>query len=399
MLVGRVFLACALFGSSAIGQVFTVDAGGSGDFLTVQEAVDAAKGGETILVKPGSYPILGNVITVTGISVVLLADGGPVQIPPLSISEVPASSRVVVQGFSFGDPLLPAVPAVSLANNAGSIWIEDCTGMGAAGTTGFACLPGTDGMAGVKAEDCDALNLVNCQFRGGNGADFTVTPGGDGLVAVGSLVAVYGSLLEGGDGGQFQDVCGGALLGDGGAGIRTQNSQVFLGGSQSLGGEAGDGIGGDGGCVSADATLQYFDTGFVAGAGGVDLRSMGATEEFLGLARQLSIDSPVREQEAATLRFQGAVGDRVLLFATLAARQTPWPKTSGWLLLSFPLAPRVFTGMVSDPSGTLDIPATIPLLLEPADGSLVFYTQAFFSDASGLTLSNPCGLVVLDESD
>ena len=40
---------------SAAGDTITVDAGGSGNYRTISEAVSAASGGETIFIKNGEY--------------------------------------------------------------------------------------------------------------------------------------------------------------------------------------------------------------------------------------------------------------------------------------------------------------------------------------------------------
>ncbi|MEN6335889.1 MAG: PQQ-binding-like beta-propeller repeat protein, partial [Phycisphaerales bacterium] len=56
----ELLLVLAFLASSAQGKIITVDSGGTGDFATIQAAVDHAADGDTIEIRPGTYTGTGN---------------------------------------------------------------------------------------------------------------------------------------------------------------------------------------------------------------------------------------------------------------------------------------------------------------------------------------------------
>ena len=115
--------------AAAQGSVIVVDDDGGFDFTVLQDAVDAAAGGDTILVKSGQYERL--VIDGKALSVIAEADskvsvtGTAIGAEVVAVRNLQAGQQVLVRGL---DVVLaaPAIErAVDLTDNAGAVWIED----------------------------------------------------------------------------------------------------------------------------------------------------------------------------------------------------------------------------------------------------------------------------------
>jgi len=145
---------------SPLAATRVVDPGGSGDFLTIQSAVDASQAGDTILVRPGVYPEAIYLGPPHG-GVVVKGDG--------------LVADIVVQGDAYvvvriGDTVPAArIEGLTLSGSGlfGALWIQ-----------------------GARAE------IVDCVIRKNEGAGSCSGVGGAGRIASSSDVLVEGCLIE-----------------------------------------------------------------------------------------------------------------------------------------------------------------------------------------------------------
>lgn len=116
-----------LLAAAPSADVLVVDqAGGAGaDFTAIQPAVDAAVDGDVIVVRAGSYQNL----SITGKSLAVVGEGQPSFFGFSNqggthfneVLDLPAGSSVVLAGLVFTGV------GLSVRNDAGSIWVEDCS--------------------------------------------------------------------------------------------------------------------------------------------------------------------------------------------------------------------------------------------------------------------------------
>jgi hypothetical protein len=162
--------ALLLAGSPALGTTIIVDKDGGGDYLTIQEGIDAAAHGDTVLVLPGPYFGLGNIdldcsgkaITVTAQPArdpVLIACGYVSRGFVFQSGETPAT---VVRGFHIIQGDAGYGGGINCSNS--SPTIQDCMIQGCTADAGGGM--NVDGMSSPQILDCDFLgNWV----KGGGG--------------------------------------------------------------------------------------------------------------------------------------------------------------------------------------------------------------------------------------
>jgi hypothetical protein len=395
--------------AAAQGQVWVVDDdGGPGvDFTALQEAVDAAADGDTVLVRSGVYEPASvglQTLAISGKSLVVQAErdarvvlrdvmGGQA----LAISGVAAGQQVVLRGLRFelaeegGGPYLP----VQILDNAGSVRIEDCV---------LRAQERNSGLQMIHVASTASLVLTRCEVRAA-WATFPV------LRVVESSLSCYDTRITAG--GLRWDTFPGPA--NGGMAIQAEESALFLSGSVLKGGTGATGGsldgtcygGGDGGDVlrATDCDVVLQDALLVPGAPGASPLSGcedGEPGEALVLSGgtlavledstpRLDVASPVRAGGYLRLAFDapGALAFALVSQHPAADLLAPY----GELLVAAPTL-LAFPGEV-EPYGKTAL-VQLDALAPGVEAALVHVQGAFLDPLAGtVRLGNATAVTVL----
>lgn len=221
MLARLAFLAAILASPSAAlaqGTVWLVDDdGGLGvDFTRLQDAIDAAADGDTLLLAPGTYdppPAFPPVPTqLIGKSIAIRAQTAIAPtIGDLVVSDV--SGLVVLEGLDFDRPL-------RLQDSPGRIHLEACR----------IAIPNFTANGALDVDACARVTLLRCESNGAE--NLFPTPA---LRGTDSNVRALGSVFRGGDGygSSTQGAAGARIVG----GTLDAWSCAFTGGDGGCGGQ------------------------------------------------------------------------------------------------------------------------------------------------------------------
>lgn len=382
----------------------------------LQAAVDAAADGD-ILLLPGGASFQGGT-TIAAKSLTLVGDPDVGQSPPtlwhLVVRDLPAGGRVVLRGLTVAGDAPLGVPndSLELLDDAGAVWVEDCTLVGLPGLAGFgASIPGA---AGVRIDACEAVTMMRCEVLGGDGANGVPglagapgSGGGAGALVTGSRVALHASAVVGGRGGHGTTQLGGAAPGPGGRGLDAVDARLLVAGGAVSGGQGGNagGAGGDGLRLSgAGSQAILVDVVPAAGAGsggpsGVPLNLLGGTVLTPDdPARTIEVSAPVREQQPGHLVVTGAPDELAGFFLSFSGDWLELPGKGGVLSIGAPLLGPFLLGPLPAPDGVLDIPFVAPDLMPASLPGQVFLLQLLVHDGQGVRLGGTTSFVLIDQT-
>ena len=383
------------------------------DATTIQQAVDEAVDGDTILVRDGTYPAF----VVTGKSLALVADGANVFIqagsrgfaPLLSVRIVSLAEdqRVVLRGFATDFGIL-------VQDCVGPVWIDR---IDVAGATTTAFLSGV--APGATVSNSSEVTFTSCSLRGDQGVPSFLAGAGQGGSGAGlftSDVRFFDCTLLGGTGASEADEPS-----EGGAGLRLDGGcNVLLSGTTIAGGPGGiatnapctgsmasGGVGLSFNPTDTVSSLASTATGGVAdlgslcpgqvGLAGADITGTGTIVPLNGFARSLGTNSPVRGGASVTFTASGQTGELPLVLVSTRHDTQRMPALSGSLLVGLPADDVLLLPAVSSTgSSSRTLPApNVGLTV----GALSFYTQAIFVDPSGgLWLGGGSTVTLVDAS-
>ncbi len=353
----------------AANQAHVVDwANGPGaDFLEIQDAVNAASDGDTVLVRVGIY---GSVI-VDGKGVSILADTGSEGLRPIvswfRIQNLPAGSYALLRGLQ--SSVLPNPFGVSsnlvVSSNAGHVFVENMALEGGAPVVSVTASSQTlftrstftaSGIAIDAAQS--AVHVHECVLTGGAGNDGAVTPfgtipAGEGNPAMqlsGGAAVLGGATLEGGAGGNGDSSCN--PPGDGGPALRV------TGVGPTVVDVASAFTGGPGGSTSPSCP-----SGMGATGPPTDVQA-GSFTTASEPHRSLAFASPAREGNTLAFQIKGVAGEPTLLLYSFQEDLQPFAALTGTLVPGSPLFALPFVAI--PPGGTLAFATTLPVNLLPA---------------------------------
>ena len=324
------------------GDVLIVDPNGLGDTTTIQEAVDIANDGDTILVRPlvrpdveWGYPPF----TIIGKSLAIHATGpGLHYTGAVTVRDLPEGSVVTLSGLDVFWPHSDIEQQPGLLSR--GLVIEHC--LGAVRLQNLRVSGYVDRFDDYPDPSTDAVYISwssdvvfqNCTLVAGPGDPGYGSAGARALVAENSNVTLYGCEVAGGMGG-FGGYLG-SLGRDGGDAVRLTGGTLYARGSRFVGGRGGPaqqlanvGAAGAGLWVGPAASAATVDCDLVGGPGaflwndwnGADAGPPGPA--FVGNVSdvpgpRVTFDGPtlIYGSERAQLRFEGEPGDQALLIVS-----------------------------------------------------------------------------------
>lgn len=409
-----VLVACGWLAPPTSADVHVVDIYGGGDFIQIQDAIDASTDGDTILVKGGGYATF----TVDDKSLWIVADldtrGFPVVIwDTVRVKNLSAGKSVFLYDITaIGVPSSPPQPGLSLTNNVGHVRAQECDFYGASGS------PDRRGGSGADIASCFSVAFQQCTFTGGPGykeseCDGCYTPyesGGDGVSTAGSVLAFYDCTLAGGNAttNNWQSIAG-----DGGHGCDVQSFGFFASGSRFYGGRGGDatdwqapqaGNGGHGVRVAAGA-VQLLDNIYSGGQGGLaregfpgdagaSTQGPGIVNFLIGDKRLGSADVEVGSGQSLSVSLIGQPGDRVYLPMVLTSNWRYWPAKLGVWLVPLPVKLTYTPIAILPASGTAVVQVPVPNLPQSEAVRQVFAQCLFLSAQGQFVLGSPLHIVI-----
>ena len=208
-------------------RAYIVDPAGSGQFVSLANAIASVPGGSLLVLKSGFYD--GVVLNQKSLRIESEVQHGARFAAPFVVQNIGPNQAVYLSGLYFAKK-------VRVEFCAGEVSLFGCTDNAAAladfPPNWFSCQnpcvgPGNSceicGCFSTRhsIDECDAVTLVECEFQGGLGftGQLDGTSGEHGLEIRSSAVSVYGGSYVGGDGG---DSLGSGMdfAGAGGDGIR-----------------------------------------------------------------------------------------------------------------------------------------------------------------------------------
>jgi hypothetical protein len=369
--------------------VVSGSAGPGVDFQTIQAAIDAAADGDTVLVRPGTYPAF--VSDGKGLQIVAARNTWPrilVGSQGSLVSNVPAASSFTLRGFSFdagNDPAAPPAPAaLRVVNCPGRVRI-DLTHV--VGIKRWMAIEACEAIALTRSGNCalsasDAnLVLHDCTFI----SPFPQIAGEDALHAaelVRCTLDAQVAHFHGGVGGPSGSNCS-VPGGNGGDGLRLVDSSAKLLHCSAQGGGAGGSWPSQGGGACPGAPGQAFAL----------IASALIDEPGDSLTLVIGGHAIAREGENLTLQVLAKPGDFALLALGTVSAHTDWPALNGTLLLDPTSALLLPVGVVG--TGSAQVGFIVPEL-GPGVSVRHCIAQGLFLKSFGWQLGSSTSLSLLD---
>lgn len=375
---------------------------GSGDFTSVQAAVDASSSGDVVVLEGGAFiehvEIVGKGLSLVGLGGTgIVAPGGVLgePRPTLLVRDVPPDARVVLAGMQLFSANGNAPATLSVEDCAGPVWLDDMflDSYGSPAVVVDDCAsfvavdsllqtnvvaPGPVGGEGARFVDASA-HLHEATLRGSHGP-FVLAgmppptgpmTGGSGASLRRSSLRAAGSQLAGGSGSAFLDA--GCLVGaSGGHGLLVHASEAGEPASSArLVDTAVDASGSssfDAGCAPVPAVASDV------------LAPPGTVTTDATPARRLDVDAVASAGGTLSITVDAEPGDLAWLFTSAAA--TPGVPAGGVTLHLEPASLTslfvLSTGATGDLAFDVGVPA-LPLGVEV----LAVPLQTVFVDAGG----------------